>query len=101
MVGKGGPKLRESKESPVAIDEDTPLKAGEIKIDDPDFGQVRMTSDPNTGGGTMNMGINGAVSYRMDLDTKILHIDAKQMTMGGFVEMLGQIAGLGGAKSST
>lgn len=99
VVGKGGLKLQESKESPVAIDEDAPLKAGEIKVDDPDFGQVRMTSDPKTRGGTMNMGINGSVCYRMDLDTKILHIDAKQMTMGGFVEMLGelgQIAGLGG-----
>lgn len=99
LVGKGGPKLPESKEAPSAIDENTPLKAGEIKIDDPDVGQVRMTFDPKSGGGTMNMGINGAVSYRMDLDTKVLHIDAQQMTMGGFVEMLtqlSQISGLGG-----
>jgi len=99
VVGKGGPKLPESKEAPEAIDENAPLKTGEIKIDDPDVGQVRMTFDPKSGGGTMNMGTRGAVSYRMDADTKVLHIDAKQMTMGGFVEMLtqlSQITGLGG-----
>jgi uncharacterized protein (TIGR03435 family) len=96
VVGKGGPKLPESKETPEAIDENTPLKAGEIKIDDPEVGQVRVTFDPKSGGGRMNMGINGAVSYRMDLDTKVLHIDAQQMTMGGFAEMLTQLSHFSG-----
>ena len=96
VVGKGGPKLTESTEAPAAIDGNAPLKAGELKIDDPE-GQVSITIDPKTGGGSLNMGTRGVVSFRMDPDTRSLHVDARQMTMGGFVEMLTQLSQLAGA----
>lgn len=96
VVGKGGPKLTESTEAPAAIDGNAPLKPGELKIDDPE-GQVRMTTDPKTGGGSLNMGTRGVVAFRMDPDTRSLHVDARQMTMGGFVEMLTQLSQLAGA----
>jgi len=41
VVGKGGPKLKESTEKPVALDESEPLKPGESTMDTPD-GPIRL-----------------------------------------------------------
>jgi len=103
VLGKGGPKLKESEGVPVAIDESAPLKEGEMKMDTPD-GPVRMKVDPKTGGGTVNMGAKGTMAFHMsgapaggaptpaDMANMTLHMDGKQMTMAGFVEMLGQFS---------
>jgi uncharacterized protein (TIGR03435 family) len=100
VVGKGALKLRESTETPAAIDENAPLKAGETKIDDPD-GQVRMSVDPKTGGAIMNMGVRGTVAYKLDPTTESIHLDARQMTMGGFAELLTQFSQMGGTGART
>ena len=109
VVGKSGPKLTDAAEAPVAIDENAPLKPGEMKMDGPD-GPIRMTMDPKTGSGSMNMGAKGTVSYRMngvtpgtapDPASMSLHMDAKQITMGGFAEMLSQFSQMGGGGGRT
>jgi uncharacterized protein (TIGR03435 family) len=63
-----------------------------------------MKVDAKTGGGTVNMGAKGTMAFHMsgaptggaptpaDLANMTLHMDGKQMTMGGFVEMLGQFS---------
>ena len=58
VVGKGGPKLKASAEKPVAIDEDAPLKPGELKMDGPD-GPVRARVDMTTGSSVIDMGLQG------------------------------------------
>jgi uncharacterized protein (TIGR03435 family) len=87
VVGKGGPKMKESPEAPKPIDPDAPLAPGERKIDGPD-GPIRMTVNTKNGSATMNMGAKGTVSYSMDPATRSMKIEASQVTMGGFADML-------------
>jgi uncharacterized protein (TIGR03435 family) len=87
VVGKGGPKMKESPEAPKPIDADAPLAPGERKIDGPD-GPIRMTVNTKNGSATMNMGAKGTVSYSMDPATRSMKIEASQVTMGGFADML-------------
>jgi uncharacterized protein (TIGR03435 family) len=95
VVGKGGPKLTESAEAPKPIDENTPLKPGEMTTDTPD-GPIRMTADAKNGGATVNMGAKGSATYKMDPATMSLRLVGQQMTMGGFVDMLNQFSQMGG-----
>jgi uncharacterized protein (TIGR03435 family) len=94
VVGKGGPKLKASAEAPPPIDDEAPLKPGEMKMDTPD-GKVRMTMD-KTGGATVNMGAKGMMHYSMDPATKSLHLEASMVTMSGFADMLTQFSQMGG-----
>jgi uncharacterized protein (TIGR03435 family) len=107
VVGKGGAKLKETEQAPVAIDENAPLKPGEIQSDTPD-GPVRTTMDLKNASGSVNMGVKGTMNFSMDrpaagappdMSALSFHIDGKQMTMGGFVEILGQFSSMlgGGA----
>lgn len=89
IVGKGGPKLTESKDAPKAIDETVPLGAGEMSTDGPD-GPIRVKVDMKTGTSVVNMGAKGTVAYKFDQAAGNVHLDGKQMTMAGFVEMLSQ-----------
>jgi uncharacterized protein (TIGR03435 family) len=101
VVGKGGPKLKESEGgAPSAIDETAPLKSGEMESDSPD-GPVRTTVDMKTGSGVVNMGTKGTMKFSIDrptggaapdMSTMAFHIEGTQMTMAGFTEMLGQFA---------
>ena len=68
------------------IDPSAPLAPGEKQVDGPD-GPMRMTSDKN-GGVTMNMGEKGAVSYVVDPATRSMKIEASQVTMAGFADLL-------------
>ena len=86
VVGKGGPKMKESPDAPQAIDETAPLKPGEKQMDGPD-GPIRTTTDKN-GGVTMNMGPKGTVNYVMDPATRSMKIEASQLTMGGLADWL-------------
>ena len=63
VVGKGGLRLKDSG-TPPPIDEDAPLKPGEVTMESAD-GPSRMTLNKG-GGGTINMGSRGVVTFRTD-----------------------------------
>jgi uncharacterized protein (TIGR03435 family) len=92
VVGKGGPKMKESAEAPKPIDANAPLAPGERQMDGPD-GPMRMTINTKNGSSTMNMGAKGSVSSSMDPATRSMKIEASQVTMGGFADMLSSLAG--------
>jgi uncharacterized protein (TIGR03435 family) len=92
VVGKGGVKLKESTVAALPIDEDAPLKPGEMKMDTPD-GPARMTRNPD-GSGTVNMGTRGTFTQKMDGQN--LRIEASTITMAGFADMLTQMMQIGG-----
>jgi uncharacterized protein (TIGR03435 family) len=94
VVAKGGPKMQESAEAPVAIDENTPLKPGEMTTDGPD-GPVRM-SVGKQGEATVNMGAKGSMHYKVDPATMTMHLEATQLQMSGFADMLTQFSQLSG-----
>jgi uncharacterized protein (TIGR03435 family) len=90
VVGKGGPKLKASTETPVAIDESAPLKPGELKMDGSE-GPVRVKVDLTTGGSVIDMGLRGKMTYRLNPATQTLHIDFSMTTMAGFADMITQL----------
>jgi uncharacterized protein (TIGR03435 family) len=85
VVGKGGPKLKESG-TPAPIDENTPLRPGEVTMDSAE-GPSRMTLNKDRGG-TVDMGSRGIVTFRTDPATQTMHLDAKMITMPGVADML-------------
>jgi uncharacterized protein (TIGR03435 family) len=100
VVGKGGPKLKASAEKPVAIDENAPLKPGEMKMDGPD-GPVRAKIDLATGSSVVDMGLKGKMSYKMNAATQSMHIDFSMTTMDGLADMMTQLmTQLGGGTAS-
>jgi uncharacterized protein (TIGR03435 family) len=92
LVGKGGVKLKESTVAALPIDENAPLKPGEMKMDTPD-GPARMTRNPD-GSGTVNMGEKGTFTQKMDGQN--LRIEASTINMAGFADMLTQMMQIGG-----
>src|SRR5579862_3083731 len=102
VVGKDGPKLKASTEKPVPIDEDTPLKPGEVKTDGPD-GQIRIKIDMTTGSSVIDMGVKGKMAYRVDPATQSMHIDFSMTTLDGLADMMTQLftqlaGGVGGRR---
>ena len=107
VVAKGGPKLVESKELPKAIDEETPLKPGEMQADLPE-GPVRQTMDMKSGTGEVDMGMKGKMGFKIDMpkpgttpdpSAMAFHLNGKEMTMAGLAEMLSQFSAQIGGKS--
>ena len=94
VVGKDGPKLKESPATTEPIDENAPLKPGEMKIDGPD-GPVRMTRNAD-GSTTINMGAKGTITQRMDMQAQTMHLESSMVTMAGFADMLTNILQMGG-----
>ena len=94
MVGKDGPKLKESPAALEPVDEKAPLKPGEMKIDGPD-GQVRMTRNAD-GSTTMNMGKKGIITQRMDMQSQMMILESTNVTMAGFADMLTTMLQMGG-----
>jgi uncharacterized protein (TIGR03435 family) len=94
VVGKKGSKMKESPEAPEAIDENAPLKPGEMQTDSGE-GPVRVTVGKN-GSATVNMGAKGALSYRMDSATQTLHMEGSKVTMAGFADMLSRFSQMTG-----
>lgn len=86
LVGEGGLKLEEAAKSLKPIDPSVPLAAGEKQVDGPD-GPMRVKNDKN-GGVTMDMGEKGALSYVVDPATRSMKIEASQVTMSGFADLL-------------
>jgi uncharacterized protein (TIGR03435 family) len=94
VVGKSGPKMKESPTAPADIDPNAPLQPGERKIDTND-GPVIMKTNSN-GSMTFNMGKKGTFSQKFDLSSQSMHIDASAMTMDGFADMLTNMMQMGG-----
>lgn len=86
VVGKGGPKLKESTATPEAIDENAPLKPGESKVDTPN-GPIRLMKNAD-GSTTYNMGARGTFTLKFDGETRSMHMQADTITMKGFVMMM-------------
>jgi uncharacterized protein (TIGR03435 family) len=81
------------------VDEDAPLKPGEMKMDTPD-GPIRMTQGKD-GSASVDMGPKGKMNYRMDPSTMSMHLEADGMKMEGLVEMLTQFSNMGGSGGRT
>jgi len=94
VVGKDGPKLKESPATTEPIDENAPLKPGEVKIDGPN-GPLRMTTHAD-GSTTMNMGAKGTMTVRVDPQAGTMHMESSMVTMAGFADMLTKIMQMGG-----
>ncbi len=90
VVGKGGPKMKESPGDAAPIDPDSPLKSGEIQMDTPD-GPARMTIDMKNGGATINMGTKGTVTYSMDPQSMMMRIVSSKTTMAALADTLTQM----------
>jgi len=90
VVGKGGPKLKASAGTPSAIDENGPLKPGEMKMDSPD-GPVRVKVDLATGSSVIDMGLMGKMSYRIVPTAQTIRLDFSMTTMSGLADMLTQM----------
>jgi uncharacterized protein (TIGR03435 family) len=93
VVGKGGPKMKEAPTAPQPIDDATPLKPGEMKMDTAE-GKMRMTIGKD-GGVSVNMGAKGSMNYKVDQATQTMHLEASMLTMSGFADMLTQFSKIG------
>jgi len=97
VVGKNGPKLKPSPTNLEAIDENAPLKPGEMKMEGQD-GPIKVTRNSD-GSVTMNMGTKGTIIQRMDMENKSLHLDANLITMTGLADALTAMLHGGGTDS--
>lgn len=97
VVAKNGPKLKEAAEAPTPIDESTPLKPGEVKMDSLD-GPMRIKVNPD-GSTVFNMGAKGTFTQKMDMQTKTLAIRSDDLAMAGFADMLTRVMQMGGTSS--
>lgn len=99
VVGKGGPKLKESSVVPKALDETAPLGPGQMSMNTAQ-GPARMTIGKD-GAASIDMGEKGTMRFRVDPGTMTMHLDGQGVTMEGFAEMLTQFgqmqAGAAGA----
>jgi uncharacterized protein (TIGR03435 family) len=90
VAGKGGPKLERSAETPVPIDENAPLKPGELKIDGPD-GPIRLSVDRASNSVVMNFGSKGKLTRKDNPSNHSLHLAFSMTSMSGLADMLTQI----------
>ena len=99
VVGKAGPKMKESPAAPADIDPNAPLQPGEAKMDT-DEGEMRILRKSD-GSIVMNMGKRGTITEKMDMATQSLHLESSTVTMDGFADMLTnltQMTGGGGTQ---
>jgi uncharacterized protein (TIGR03435 family) len=94
VVGKDGPKLKESPAAAEPIAEDAPLKSGEMKVAGPD-GPVRVTRNAD-GSTTVNMGAKGKITQRMDMQARTMTLESSTVTVAGFADMLTNVLQMGG-----
>lgn len=94
LVGKGGPKMKEASGPAEPLDLTAELKPNQMKMD---MGDGPMIVTRNTdGSATMNMGVKGTFVQRMDMQAKVIHIDADHLNMDGFADLLTRILQIGG-----
>ena len=98
VVGKGGPKMKESATTPQAFDPNSPLAPGERQVDDADGPmRVKMGSDATI---TANMGARGTIIEKINRQNMTFDITSSGVTMGGFAQLLSTILmQMGGANS--
>ncbi|HTI50943.1 MAG TPA: TIGR03435 family protein [Planctomycetaceae bacterium] len=101
VPGKGGIKLRESTETPKAIDESVPAPPGTMTTQGPD-GPIRMSVKPGSGA-VVDMGEKGKMTYTLNPATKAIHVDLSMVTIPGLADMLTQMmqqfsGGMGGGR---
>jgi uncharacterized protein (TIGR03435 family) len=94
VIGKGGPKLKESPAPAEAIADDAPLKPGEMKVDGPN-GPMRVSRNGD-GSVTMNMGAKGTTTQRIDVQSRMVHMESDTVTMAGFADTLTNLLQMGG-----
>ena len=94
LVGKDGPKLKESTATAEPIDESVPLKPGETQLDGSN-GPIRMTRNTD-GSTTMNMGAKGTMTMKVDAQAGTMHLESSTVTMSGFADMLTRLTQMGG-----
>ena len=92
-VAKDGPKLKEAP-PPAPIDENAPLKPGDMKMDTPE-GPMRIIRNAD-GSTTMNMGTKGTITTRMDMQSQMITLESSSVTMAGFADMLTRMMQMGG-----
>jgi uncharacterized protein (TIGR03435 family) len=88
VVGKNGPKLKQSAVVPKPLDDTAPLGPGEMNMSTAQ-GPARMTIGQN-GGASIDMGEKGTMRFRVDPSTMTMHLDGQGVTMDGFADMLTQ-----------
>ena len=86
VVGKAGPKMKESATKPVPLDPHAELKSGEFRMDGP-FGPMIMKRNPD-GTSTANMGEKGSYVQKVDMQSRTLRFQATAVNMDGLAEML-------------
>jgi uncharacterized protein (TIGR03435 family) len=95
VVARDGPKLKEAPPS-APVDENTPLKPGETKVDSPE-GTLRISRNPD-GSTVVNMGEKGTITTRLDPDTRTLSLESSSVTMAGFADRLTTVLQMGGGE---
>ena len=98
VVGKNGPKMKES-ETPKAIDDNAALQPGVTRMETAE-GPMLMKVDPKSMTSNIDMGVKGKFETKVDPATMTMHMQASQVTMQGFVDMLNQFSNMGGAGGS-
>jgi uncharacterized protein (TIGR03435 family) len=94
LMGKGGPKMKEASGPAQPIDLAAELKPNQTKMD---TGDGPMIITRNTDGSIIqNMGAKGTFVQRIDMQAKVVHIEADHLTMDGFADLLTRIMGIGG-----
>ena len=94
VVGKDGPKLKESPATAAPIDENAPLKPGETQLKTPN-GPMRITRNAD-GSTTTNMGALGTMTMRMDMQAQMMTLESSTVSMTGFADMLTNMLQMGG-----
>lgn len=89
VVGKSGPKMKESPTAPQAFDPNSPLEPGERQVDGME-GPVRIKMHPD-GTMAMNMGARGTMTQKFDRQNQALDFESSGVTMDGFAEMLSNL----------
>lgn len=79
IIGKDGPKLKESTEALVPVDENAPLKPNQVRGDTPD-GTV-LTTMNRDGTLVQNMGTRGTITQGFHADTRTGTLDCTGVTM--------------------
>jgi len=90
VPGKGGVKMKESTETPQAVDENAPAVAGEMVTQGPD-GPIKMKVDPTKGTVNIDMGLKGKMRMAPNAANGTMHIEFSMVTMGGLADMITQI----------
>lgn len=83
-------KLKPSAGTPAALDENAPLRPGQIRMDIAD-GPSLVTFNRATATTTKDMGLRGKLIRRDDPATGTLYLDSSMTTMGGLVDTLNGI----------